>query len=252
MSSLDMGKKVVRRSFGRIKDIVPVPDLIEVQSRSFNEFVQLDYLPSERSVIGLEKVFRDIFPIAYNDRMSLEYVSYELGHWACTCGSLTGIASRYAWSCSSCSATGCSRLSGNHTCPSCTERTVAYKTCANCLSRVSLRLAMTLDECRSSGQTFALPLKAAIQLISWDIDEAGVKTVHSIKGQEIFFADIPVMVNVYERDGRIMLGNLGTFLINGVDRVIVSQLHRSPGCTRQKLLCCAYYSDAWLMDGPRV
>ena len=61
MSSLDMGREVVRKSFGRIKDIVPVPDLIEVQSRSFNEFVQLDCLPSERVAIGLEKIFLDIF-----------------------------------------------------------------------------------------------------------------------------------------------------------------------------------------------
>lgn len=229
MSSLGMGKEIVRRSFGRIKDIVPVPDLIEVQSRSFNEFVQLDCLPSERAAVGLEKVFRDIFPISYNDRMSLEYVSYELGHWACTCGSLAGIANRYQWSCSSCKKSGCSRLDAALTCPSCGEQEALYKTCANCLARVSLRLPMSLDECRSSGQTFSMPLKATIQLVSWDVDEQGTKTVHSIKEQEIFFTDIPVMANLYEKTGRIMLGNLGTFLINGIDRVIVSQLHRSPG-----------------------
>ena len=91
MSSLRARKDTIRRSFGNIKDIVPVPNLIEIQSRSFNDFVQLDYLPEERGLIGLEKVLRDIFPIDYNDKMSLEYVSYELGHWSCTCGKLTGI-----------------------------------------------------------------------------------------------------------------------------------------------------------------
>ncbi len=110
MSSLRIGKGSIRRSFGKIKDIVPVPNLIEIQSRSFNEFAQLDYLPAERQLIGLEKVFKDIFPIDYNDRMSLEYVSYELGNWACTCGKLTGIDNRYSWSCSSCKKSDCSRL----------------------------------------------------------------------------------------------------------------------------------------------
>src|SRR5581483_8765885 len=99
MSNLGVGKELVRRSFGKIKDIVPVPNLIEIQSRSFNDFAQLDFLPSERKAIGLEKVFKDIFPIDYNDKMSLEYVSYELGFWACTCGKVTGIANRYTWSC---------------------------------------------------------------------------------------------------------------------------------------------------------
>jgi len=229
MSSLNVGKEVVRKSFGRVKDIVPVPDLIEVQSRSFNEFIQLDFLATERAVVGLEKVFRDIFPISYDNRMSLEYVSYELGHWACTCGKIVGIANRYQWSCSSCKAHGCSRLDEKLTCPSCSADTATYRTCPDCLARVTLHPALTLDECRTSGQTFSMPLKASIQLISWDIDEQGNKSVHSIKEQEIFFADIPVMANVYEKNGRIMLGNLGTFLINGVDRVIVSQLHRSPG-----------------------
>jgi len=229
MSSLSRGKEVIRRSFGRIKDVIPVPDLIEVQSRSFNEFVQLDYLPSERVAVGLEKVFRDVFPIAYSDRMSLEYVSYELGNWTCTCGGLAGIVNRYTWDCLSCKKSGCSRLDAQLTCPHCAEKTASYRTCANCLTRVSLHLPLTIDECRSSGQTFSMPLKATIRLVSWDVDEQGNKLMHSIKEQEIFFADIPVMANVYEKHGRIMLGNLGTFLINGVDRVIVSQLHRSPG-----------------------
>jgi DNA-directed RNA polymerase subunit beta len=229
MSSLRMSKSVVRKSFGKVKGVVAVPNLIEIQSSSFNDFVQLDYLPSERQLIGLEKVLRDIFPIEYNDRMALEYVSYELGHWSCTCGKLVGIANRYQWSCTACKKSDCSRLSDDLACTYCKKKTARYKTCSNCLSRVSVQLPMTLDECRSSGQTFSMPLKIKIQLLSWDVDEAGNKTIRDIKEQDIFFADVPVMADLYEEDGRYKLGNLGTFLINGVDRVIVSQLHRSPG-----------------------
>lgn len=229
MSSTLVRRDTIRRSFGKIKDIVPVPNLIEIQSRSFNEFAQLDYLPAERAHVGLEKVFRDIFPIDYNDKMSLEYVSYELGHWACTCGKVTGIVNRYTWSCSACKKSDCSRLDEYNTCTFCHKHAARYKTCSNCLSRVTIKLALSLDECRSSGQTFSMPLRVKTQLITWDVDEAGSKIVRDIKEQDIFFADVPVMVDLYEDKGRILLGNLGTFLINGVDRVIVSQLHRSPG-----------------------
>jgi DNA-directed RNA polymerase subunit beta len=229
MSNLDMARGNIRKSFGKIKDIVPVPNLIEIQSTSFNDFVQLDFLPDERKLIGLEKVLKDVFPIEYEDKMSLEYVSYELGNWACTCGKLTGIENRYQWSCSSCKKSGCSRLDENLTCTHCKKKTARYKTCSNCLSRVVVKLAMSLDECRISGQTFSMPLKIKIQLISWEKNEAGKKNVHDIKEQDIFFADIPVMADLYEEQGVFKLGNLGTFLINGVDRVIVSQLHRSPG-----------------------
>ncbi len=229
MSSLRQGKEAVRRLFGKIKDIVPVPNLIEIQSRSFNEFAQLDFLPSERELIGLEKVFKDIFPIDYNDRMSLQYVSYELGLWACTCGKLTGIANRYVWSCSSCKKSDSGRLNDKLECTFCHKDTARYKTCTNCLARVTVQLPLTLDECRSSGQTFSMPLKVKLQLISWDVSEAGDKTLRDIKEQDIFFADVPVMADLYLDNGQFKLGNLGTFLINGVDRVIVSQLHRSPG-----------------------
>ena len=229
MSSLRTGDRTVRRSFSKIHDIVPVPNLIEIQSKSFNDFAQLDFLPSERLNIGLEKAFKDIFPIEYGDKMSLEYVSYELGRWSCTCGQLNGIAERYAWSCSSCKAHGCSRLSGDLSCPSCRKKTARYKACPNCLARVAIKFPMSIEECRSGGQTFAMPLKVTIQLINWDVDAEGKKVVRDIKEQELFFADIPVMIDVYEEQGRFRLGNLGTFIINGIDRVIVSQLHRSPG-----------------------
>jgi DNA-directed RNA polymerase subunit beta len=223
MSNLHTGKINIRKLFGKIKDIVPVPNLIEIQSSSFNDFVQLDCLPEERKLIGLEKVLRDIFPIEYEDRMSLEYVSYELGNWSCTCGKLTGIENRYKWSDIKTKKSGCSRLTDSN------KKTARYKTCPNCHSRVVIKMPMSLDECRSSGQTFAMPLKIKIQLITWAVDDQGNKSIQDVKEQDIFFADVPVMADLYEQDGTYKLGNLGTFLINGVDRVIVSQLHRSAG-----------------------
>lgn len=233
MSYFDLGKQVLRKSFGKLKDIVPVPNLIEVQSKSFNEFVQLDCLPHERKEIGLEKVLRDIFPIEYEDKMSLEYVSYELGDWACTCSKLTGITNRYSWSCSSCKKSDCSRLDLDLTCTFCSKKTAKYKTCANCLSRVTIKTPMTSDECRVSGQTFSMPLRIRIQLTSWDTT-TGDKKIRDIKEQDIFFSDLPVMIDVYKDQERIKLGNQGTFLINGVDRVVVSQMHRSPGAVFSK------------------
>ncbi len=229
MSDLRAGKLNIRKSFGNIKDRVSVPDLIAIQSSSFNDFVQLDYLQEERKAIGLEKAFRDIFPIDYEDKMSLEYIGYELGTWACNCGELVGINHRYRWECGSCSATGCSRLKDGLICPHCQKKTARYVTCQHCLSRVVIQMPMTLEECRSSEQTFSMPLKVKIQLITWAQDPAGNRIVRDAKEQSIFFAELPVMADLYEEDGSFKLGNLGTFLISGVDRVIVSQLHRSPG-----------------------
>ncbi len=100
----------------------------------------------------------------------LQYVSYELGLWACTCGKLTGIVNRYAWSCTSCKKSDCNRLNDNLECTFCHKNTARYKTCSNCLARVTVQLPLTLDECRSSGQTFAMPLKVKLQLITWDVE----------------------------------------------------------------------------------
>ena len=91
MSYVQRNWGAFRKSFGKIKEVVSLPNLIEVQSKTFNDFVQLDCLPSERKNIGLEKVLKDIFPVEYNDKISLEYVSYELGDWSCVCGFLKGL-----------------------------------------------------------------------------------------------------------------------------------------------------------------
>jgi len=229
MSRLLKSTDTVRKLFGKIKAVVPVPDLIEIQSSSFNDFVQLDCLPEERKPMGLHKVLSDVFPMEYEDKLSLEYISYELGTWACACGQFSGIESRYQWTCSSCKKSGCCRLADDIVCPLCSKKTARYKTCSNCLSRVVIKLPMSVEECRSSGQSFAMPLKIKIQLVNWTVDDLGNKVIRDIKEQDIFAVDLPVMVDLFEKNGRFYLGNQGKFLINGVDRVVVSQLHRSPG-----------------------
>ena len=224
----------LRKSFSKIKNVVPVPNLIEVQSKSFNDFVQLDYLPQERKNIGLEKALKDVFPIEHSDKLSLEYVNYELGSWSCTCGALTSIANRYTWQCQNCDKRECSRLDASNTCTGCKKKTARYITCKTCHSRVVIKVPFSVQECRDSEETFSFSLKVRVQLITWEVDEQGVKHIHDVKEQEVFFADIPMMVDLYEKDGRFCVGNQGTFIINGVDRVVVSQLHRSPGAVFSK------------------
>lgn len=218
---------ILRKSFRKSKSLVPVPNLIEVQSDSFNEFVQLDFLPEERKNIGLEKAFRDIFPIECSTKISLDYVSYELGTWACSCGGLTGITNRYTWKDSVTGKMGCSRLDRS-------SKTKRYIVCTTCHSRVELSMPFSVQDCRDSEKTFAFPLKVKVQLISWDIDELENKTIHDIKEQDVYFADVPVMVDAYDRNGQYRLGSQGTFVINGVDRVVVSQLHKSSGVVFSK------------------
>jgi len=231
MSQFGRNKGVVRRNFGKIREVVSLPNLIEVQSKSFNNFVQLDYLASERKNIGLEKVLRDTFPIEHNERVSLEYVSYELGEWSCVCGILTGIENRYKWLCSSCKKGGCSRLENSVACSKCKKDAARYITCKVCFSRVNIKMDSTVDDCRYSGKTFSMSLKVRMQLVSWDVDpDTEKKVIRDIKEQDVFFCDLPVMVNLHEDDNdRMHLGSQGTFLINGVDRVVVSQIHRAPG-----------------------
>ena len=213
ISRSNVDSVTLRKSFNETKNTVPVPNLIEVQSKSFNEFIQLDCMPSERKNIGLEKAFRDIFPIEHNERLSLEYVSYEIGNWSCTCGQLTGLVNRHTKD----------------------KKTGRYITCSSCHARVSIKVPFTPQECRDSEETYALPLKVRVQLITWDIDEQGTRSIHDIKEQDVYFADVPVMVGLYQDEtGTYQLGDQGTFIINGVDRVVVSQLHRSPGAVFAK------------------
>jgi len=149
-----------RRHFGRIKRIIDIPNLIDIQKRSYDEFLQAGVPPEGRKELGLQGVFKSVFPIKdFNETASLEFVGYSLG-------------------------------------------TPKYD----------------VEECHQRGMTYAAPLKVTIQLVIWDVDaQSNVRAIKNVKEQEVYFGEIPLMtVN-------------GTFMVNGTERVIVSQLHRSPG-----------------------
>lgn len=229
MAVLHIRRKNLRRSFGKTKEIVSLPDLIEVQSRSFNNFVQLDYLPNERNNIGLERVLRNVFPIEQGDRFSLNYSGYELGDWSCICGLLVGIENRYSWKSKSGKKVGVSRLTKEEL-----EAGAQYIRCTGCHSRVTIKIPYTVDECAYGGRTYALPLRIKLDLVAWDLEagknEAGERQVKEVKEQTVFVCSLPMMVEIHnDADGNVRAGDKGTFIINGVHRVVVSQIHRAPG-----------------------
>src|SRR5207249_8221135 len=149
-----------RRTFGRIKKIIDIPNLIEIQRRSYEEFLQKDDTPEQRKDQGLQAVFKSVFPIKdFNETASLEFVSFTLSE------------PKY-----------------------------------------------DVEECHQRGMTHAAPLKVTVQLFIWDVDpDSGVRSIKNVKEQEVYFGEIPLMTKN------------GTFMVNGTERVIVSQLHRSPG-----------------------
>lgn len=150
----------IRRSFGRINKTIDIPHLLEIQRRSYDEFLQRVLLPENRVDSGLQGVFSSVFPIKdFNETASLEFVSYTLGE------------PKYS-----------------------------------------------VEECHQRGMTYAAPLKVTIQLVLWEMDQrTGARTIKNVKEQEVYFGEIPLMTAH------------GTFMVNGTERVIVSQLHRSPG-----------------------
>src|ERR671931_1140320 len=154
------GKKRIRKSFGRIAEVAPMPNLIEVQKSSYDHFLQMDVLPEKRSNVGLQEVFKSVFPIKdFSERAQLEFVRYELEQ------------PKY-----------------------------------------------DVEECQQRGITFAAPLKVTLRLVVWDVDEdTGSRSIRDIKEQDVYMGDMPLMTKN------------GTFIINGTERVIVSQMHRSPG-----------------------
>src|ERR671930_1473731 len=149
-----------RKDFGKIPSIVEIPNLIEVQKRSYETFLQKDVPADRREDIGLQAVFKSVFPIAdYNDNALLEFDSYHFGD------------PKY-----------------------------------------------TVEECHDRGMTFAIPLKVTLRLVIFDRDkEAKTRTIREQRGQEVYLGELPLMTGK------------GTFIINGTERVVVSQLQRSAG-----------------------
>ena len=210
-----------RIDFSKIKTTVPIPNLIEIQKKSYERFLQMNRLPSEREDAGLQSVFKSVFPISdFRENSSLEFIEYSIGNWECKCGKLQGLH-HLRKPCSACGATLIADPYGDREvlCPRCGKGNQARgDVCDICGNTVGLKLKYDVDECQERGMTYAVPLKVTIRLVVWNKDpETGVKTIRDIKEQEVYFGDIPLMTEN------------GTFIINGTERVIVSQLHRSPG-----------------------
>jgi DNA-directed RNA polymerase subunit beta len=160
MASMIQTNFRIRHSFGKITQIIDIPNLIDIQKRSYEKFLQANVPPHERTDIGLQGVFKSVFPIRdFNGTSELVFVGYTLE-----------------------------------------------------------RPKYDVEECVQRGMTFAAPIKVTIQLIIYDTaTEGSERTVRDIKEQEVYFGEIPLMTEN------------GTFIINGTERVVVSQLHRSPG-----------------------
>ncbi len=222
-----------RVDFSKIKTSIPIPNLIEVQKKSYERFLQMDLLPAEREDIGLQTVFNSVFPISdFRGVSDLEFVDYSIGNWECKCGNLKGLHHLRS-TCRSCGATIRTDPfhAGDilcHHCGTFNKNVVTF--CNKCGDPVGLQLKYDMQECQERGMTYAAPLKVTIRLTVYSKDpETQKKSVRDIKEQEVFFGEIPLMTDN------------GTFIINGTERVIVSQLHRSPGVFFEKQQGIGYY-----------
>jgi len=235
MENLANGATRERVDFSRIKTSIPIPNLIEVQKKSYERFLQMDLLPNEREDTGLQSVFNSVFPISdFRGLSQLEFVDYAIGNWECKCGNLKGLHHLR----STCRNPACGATIRTdpfhvgdvlcHRCGTFNKNIVTF--CNRCGDPVGLQLKYDVAECEERGMTYAAPLKVTIRLTVFDKDpETGTKTVRDIKEQEVFFGEIPLMTDN------------GTFIINGTERVIVSQLHRSPGVFFERVPAQGYF-----------
>ena len=160
MASQISNSRRFRKNFGKIHEIIGISNLIDIQLQSYDKFLQTNVDPDRRENIGLQAVFKSVFPIRdFRETASLEFVSYRLGE------------PKY-----------------------------------------------DVNECLLKGMTYGAPIKVTLRFVVWDVhEETRARNIKAVKEQEVYFGEIPLMT-----------GN-GTFIINGTERVIVSQLHRSPG-----------------------
>jgi DNA-directed RNA polymerase subunit beta len=210
-----------RKNFSKIRSFMDLPNLIDVQRRSYERFLQMNLLPEEREESGLQAVFTSVFPFTdFRGACELQFVRYAIGNWECRCGRLKGLE-HLRMECRHCG----KRIVTAHphdevvSCPNCGMQNVNRVTlCDVCGNPVGLQMKYSVAECQERGMTYSVPLKVTFRLFVYDKDpETGVKTMRDAKEEEVFFGDIPLMTEH------------GTFVINGTERVIVSQLHRSPG-----------------------
>jgi DNA-directed RNA polymerase subunit beta len=233
MANQNNGAVPERVDFSKIKTSIPIPNLIEVQKKSYERFLQMDQLPNEREDIGLQTVFSSVFPISdFRGVSDLEFVDYSIGNWECKCGNLKGLHHLRS-TCRNCGAAVRTDPfhAGDILCQHCgtfNKNVVTF--CNKCGDPVGLQLKYDMQECQERGMTYAAPLKVTIRLTVYSKDpETQKKSVRDIKEQEVFFGEIPLMTDN------------GTFIINGTERVIVSQLHRSPGVFFERVQAQGYF-----------
>src|SRR6188768_809071 len=223
-----------RTNFSKIRTAIQIPNLIEVQKNSYERFLQMNMLPEEREDTGLQAVFNSVFPISdFRGVSTLEFISYSIGNWECKCSNLKGLHHLRS-TCKNCSATIATNPFSSETMVLCGKCGTSNKNqvtfCNKCGDPVQLNLKYDVAECQERGMTYAAPLKVIIRLTIFDKDpDTGAKTIRDIKEQEVFFGEIPLMTEN------------GTFIINGTERVIVSQLHRSPGVFFERQQALGYY-----------
>jgi DNA-directed RNA polymerase subunit beta len=210
-----------RVDFSKIKAVFPMPDLLDIQTQSYREFLQMDLLPEERKDSGLQAALKDVFPISdFKETTELEFLSYSIGTWECKCGRLKGVENSRA-KCNACQTLlpAGMEISEKEVCPFCgAARKIELPLCEHCGDRVGLQIKYSPMECLQKGYTYSIPLKLKVQLVSWEKDATTkAKRLKHIKQQEVYFGDIPLMTDK------------GTFIFNGIERVVVSQLQRSPG-----------------------
>ncbi|MEM7249624.1 MAG: DNA-directed RNA polymerase subunit beta, partial [Acidobacteriota bacterium] len=209
-----------RKSFSKIRTFVDLPSLIEVQRRSYERFLQMNIPGAKREPQGLKAVFESVFPITdLRETCELQFVDYAIGNWECKCGTLEG-SHNLPSHCSTCNATLLhdGNLTRSLECQECGTSNRIEVLCEECGDPVCLQHKYSVRECQEKSMSFSVPLKVTFRLVIWDKDAVtGQKSIRDIKEQEVYFGEIPMMT---ER---------GTFIINGTERVIVNQLHRSPG-----------------------
>ena len=215
-----------RLDFSKIASKVPIPNLIDIQKRSYDEFLQMNLLHSEREPRGLKAVFESMFPVQNGKNpdgtdatLEVEFLDYTVGHWACKCEKYLGLE-HLRTQCKHCSHSIVSDHPKDPTvdCPKCgTRNKNAATICDVCQEPVSMKQKMGMDECVERGSTLAAPLKIRVRLNQFDKDDKGNRRFKQSQDSEVYFGDLPIMTD------------RGTFIINGTERVIVSQLHRSPG-----------------------
>jgi DNA-directed RNA polymerase subunit beta len=198
-----------------------MPDLLAIQRQSYADYLQMDLLPEERKDVGLQAAFKDIFPISdFKETTQLDFISYAIGNWECTCGRLKGVENS-RMRCTSCQTLlpAGVELTDKEICPYCgAVRKIEVTLCEHCGDTVGLKMKYTPTECLQKGYTYSVPLRLKVRLISWEKDAiTKAKRLKHIKEQEVYFGDIPLMTEK------------GTFIFNGIERVVVSQLQRSPG-----------------------